>query len=126
MCLKKGGHYNLTKDDLRFLYEIDSPIEGFGYKKDPRIEELLDGRNKKEDLASVFDCQLGQISLTKEEALSGDIVFHNGDLHLESLTSAEGLTLPKTIGFGNLYLNNLTSADKEKPREKYPQHAHRI
>ena len=36
----------LTKDDLMFLYEIDAPIEGFGYQRDPRIEELRAYRNK--------------------------------------------------------------------------------
>lgn len=30
----------LSKEELRFLYEIDSPIVGFGYYKDPRIEEI--------------------------------------------------------------------------------------
>ena len=30
----------LTREDLIFLYEIDQPIEGFGYDKDPRIEEI--------------------------------------------------------------------------------------
>ena len=32
---KAGGE--LTAEDLRFLYEIDDEIEGFGYEKDPRI-----------------------------------------------------------------------------------------
>jgi len=44
----------LTKEDLAFLYEIDSPIEGFGYEKDPRIKELLNRRNTRKDLAAVF------------------------------------------------------------------------
>jgi hypothetical protein len=30
----------LTKDELKFLYEIDRPIVGFGYQKHPRIAEL--------------------------------------------------------------------------------------
>ena len=32
----------LNKEDLSFLYEIDNNIQGFGYNKDPRIEEILD------------------------------------------------------------------------------------
>jgi len=30
----------LTVDDLKFLYEIDGEIQGFGFYRDPRIEEL--------------------------------------------------------------------------------------
>lgn len=31
----------LTVDELKFIYEFDKPIDGFGYRKDPRIEEIL-------------------------------------------------------------------------------------
>lgn len=52
----------LTSEDLTFLYEINSPIEGFGYEKDPRIEEILKQRNPKEDMPTVFDCEPSQIA----------------------------------------------------------------
>ena len=42
----------LTQTDLRFLYQIDGKIEGFGIQRDPRIDELLDGRDAKQDLSS--------------------------------------------------------------------------
>lgn len=57
----------LIKDDLIFLYEIDSKIEGFGYQKDPRIKELLSQRNPLKDASIVFDCQPNQIAHNKEE-----------------------------------------------------------
>jgi hypothetical protein len=47
----------LNADDLRFLYEVDSKIEGFGYKDDPRIEQILKDRNIKEDLGLIFNTQ---------------------------------------------------------------------
>ena len=100
----------LTKIDLRFLYEIDNKITGFGYKKDPRIEELLKGRNVRKDLALIFDCKEENISLTKKEALSGNIIYHYGDLSLSGLTSAEGLKLPVEIG-ESLDLSGLRSAE---------------
>ncbi len=99
----------LTKEDLRFLYEIDSPIEGFGWQADPRIEEIRQQRHIKSDLAFVLGCKEEEISLTKEEALAGGIIYHYGDLDLSDLTSAQGLILPKSIR-GNLDLRNLTSA----------------
>ena len=100
----------LTKNDLRFLYEIDDEITGFGYERDPRIEELLEGRNVRKDLVLIFDCKEENISLTGEEALSGNIIYHYGYLDLSNLTSAEGLKLPNEIG-GDLYLDGLTSAE---------------
>ena len=106
----------LTRDDLSFLYEIDDSIDGFGYQKDPRIEEITNQRKIKEDLAFLFNCRPDQISTTKDEALKGDIIFHYGDLYLDSLTSAEGLKLPEKIG--SLYLDSLTSAEGLKLPEK--------
>jgi len=41
----------LTGDELRFLYELDHDISGFGYKRDPRIDEIRakrEGRDKPE------------------------------------------------------------------------------
>jgi hypothetical protein len=57
----------LTKDELTFLYEINVPIEGFGYQKDPRIEELLDQRNPEEDMLVIFDCTQEQIAHNESE-----------------------------------------------------------
>jgi len=101
---------DFTKDDLRFLYEIDAKIEGFGYGKDPRIAELRSGRDVKTDISFVTGYEREKISTTQEEALSGGILFHHGDLDLESLTSAEGLTLPQSVG-GYLNLSSLTSTE---------------
>ncbi|MSU56520.1 MAG: hypothetical protein EXS51_04435 [Candidatus Taylorbacteria bacterium] len=53
---------DLTISDLRFLYEVDSPIDGFGNKKDPRIKELRDKRNPKEDAPVVLNCSSDQIA----------------------------------------------------------------
>lgn len=57
---KKEQDQPFAKDDLVFLYEINSSIEGFGYQTDPRIAELRQGRNTEEDMLVIFDC-------TKEE-----------------------------------------------------------
>ena len=57
----KAGE-QLTKDDLVFLYEIDHPIEGFGYQTDPRIKEIRDTRNPEADMLMVFECTPQQIA----------------------------------------------------------------
>ena len=48
--------------------------------------------------------------LTVEYDNDTDQAITSGDLNLRSLTSAEGLTLPESVG-GSLYLNSLTSAE---------------
>ena len=45
----------LTIEELRFLYEIDSKIKGFGYMRDPRISEITEERNVRKDLSKIFN-----------------------------------------------------------------------
>lgn len=129
--LKQKNHEELSLSDLRFLYEIDSQIIGFGYNEDPRIGEITRQRNIRQDLSRVLGISPDRISLTQDEALSGGIIYHYGDIDLDvvtsakgikfpqfvsgylnlySLTSAEGLKLPQSVGRG-LFLNSLTLAE---------------
>ena len=41
--VQKG--FELNAEELKFLYETDNQIEGFGYWKDPRIAEIKSKRN---------------------------------------------------------------------------------
>ena len=101
----------ISIDELRFLYEIDSKIEGFGYREDPRIKEIKSNRDNCEDLTKIFNCTKDEISDDKNDVLSGKkLVYFYGDLELEELTTAEGLVLPEKIG-GYLDLDGLTSAE---------------
>ncbi len=101
----------LTNEELRFLYEVDKKIEGFGYKEDPRIEEILKERNKKEDLAKVFNCSPDQISGNPDDVLAGkEIIYFYDDLDLRNLTDAKGLKLPRHVK-GDLTLVNLISIE---------------
>lgn len=52
----------LDRDELLFLYEVNSPIDGFGYGKDPRIKQLRFGRQPYEDLPIMFECTPNQIA----------------------------------------------------------------
>ena len=130
---KVDSNIELTLDELRFLYEIGSKIEGFGYSKDPRVEEIKAKRNNKKDCALIFNLKEEKIALSPDEwkqepskfkilisdlnltdlINAKDLVlpqYISGDLYLNKLTSAEDLILPQNIG-GNLYLGNLTSAE---------------
>jgi len=52
----------LSRNDLIFLYELNTKIEGFGYEKDPRVEEIRSQRNPEEDMLIIFDCDKEQIA----------------------------------------------------------------
>lgn len=64
---KNKKQQELTKDDLIFLYEIDSPIQGFGYQTDPRIVEIRKTRNPIQDAPIVFECEPSQIAHNQQE-----------------------------------------------------------
>jgi hypothetical protein len=64
---KKQSGKDLTKDDLVFLYELNSPIEGFGYERDPRIAEIRNARNPEEDMPIVVECKKEQIARRPSE-----------------------------------------------------------
>lgn len=130
---KHKANIILSKDELVFLYEMNRQIEGFGYSKDPRIEEIKAQRDAKADVVVIFDNKYtrDEISTTTEEALSGKSKVHIGRLNLDKLKSADGLYLPEIIIgtlplgglksvrgmkfpeaiYGNLYLNSLTSTE---------------
>ena len=48
---RQGSGQELTQEDLAFLYETNDVIEGFGYEKDPRIDELRQKRDWHADMA---------------------------------------------------------------------------
>jgi len=64
---KREKNESFTKDDLVFLYEINSSIEGFGYEKDPRVVEFRTGRNAEEDMLVIFECTKEEIAHVPSE-----------------------------------------------------------
>ena len=109
---KQKNNLELSLDDLKFLYEVDSKIEGFGYQDDPRIEEIISKRDKRKDVAFVYGINEDEVALsqTEWEANKKKIKVYCGNLDLSYLTSAEGLKLPDIID-GYLDLSKLTSAE---------------
>ena len=107
---KHKNGIELSLEELKFLYEIDSKIVGFGYGRDPRIDEIIRERNnQRNDLAKVFNCESSQVALSKKE-ITENTVYYCGNLYLFDLRSAEGLVLPQHI-VGDLYLSSLKSAE---------------
>ncbi len=101
----------LSPDDLKFLYEINHKIRGFGFSRDPRVDEILKPRNKVNDLVVAYDHKYlrSEISTTKAKALNGKTKLHYGNLDLSELTSVDGMRLPEILN-GSLKLNSLVTA----------------
>ena len=108
---KQKNNQELTLDDLKFLYEVDSRIEGFGYQKDPRIKEIISKRDKRKDIVFAYGVNEDEIAFSKEEWEENKdrIKVYYGNLDLSNLTSDEGLVLPDIIN-GSLDLRGLTTA----------------
>lgn len=74
------GGGELSADDLRFQYQIDRPIEGFGYQDDPHIAEPLGGRDYITDMETIFaTTDHNQIAQQLIEAGEGESVAENLD-----------------------------------------------
>ena len=97
----------LTEMDFMSLYKEDRRLwNKTGWNEEPekdfRIEQMKKEINIKKELAALFNCDEKQISTTQEEALSGDIIYHYGDIVLPWLTIDE-LKFPQYLG-GDLWL----------------------
>ena len=109
---KVNNNIELTLDELKFLYEIDGKITGFGYWEDPRIEEIKRKRNKRRDYSLIFNVKEEEVALSQEEWLNNPEKFKalSGNIYLDSLTNAEGLVLPQYVT-GSITLCSLASVD---------------
>ena len=131
--LEKKQEQNLefSIEDLIFLYEIKNKIEGFGWKTDPRIREILQKRNPKKDLADIFKVSEKEIATSlsefKENAnisvFLGDLTWTEdkvpsyfsklkiiyGNAYFYSLISAKGLESLQSIK-GDAHFSSLTRA----------------
>lgn len=120
---------DLSIADLRFLYEIDGPIQGFGHQRDPRVEELQHTRDQRQDLARIFNLRPEEIALSREEWTRPGIQVHYGNVFLEANSGTvhfpplmigdislgfradgSGLTLPRTL-IGHLNAYSLSSGE---------------
>lgn len=104
-----SNNIELTKEKLRFLYEIDSKIEGFGYGDDPRVKEIRDKRNNKKDLAFVFNCKEENIGTKLSDFENNDIICFYGDLEYDDKALTDNFRNLQCI-IGNAYFYNLSSA----------------
>jgi hypothetical protein len=109
--LDKVNHQTpLTSDELRFVYQIDSPIiltdQVSTAEKETKIKTILTNRHTRQDLAKIFGCQNDQIGFSEKEILQNNIVYFQGELNLSKYQVLENKILPYQIK-GNLDLSGL-------------------
>ena len=109
---KVNKNIELSLDELKFLYEIDNEIDGFGYKKDPRIQEIKNKRNQKKDCALIYNISEDEVALSQNEWKSNPKRFKVllGNLEINKSNSINDFFRLKYI-CGNLYLGNLKEAN---------------
>ncbi|RYZ90525.1 MAG: hypothetical protein EOP06_07820, partial [Proteobacteria bacterium] len=104
----------LSNDELRFLYEIDRKINGFGHATDPRISEIRSARHPLRDINTVFSTNYtkGEVSFskafTRKSLESGRVKVRFGDIKYNH-DSVVGITLPSFLR-GTLNLPLVKSA----------------
>ena len=109
---KVNKNIELSLDELKFLYEIDNEIEGFGYEKDPRIQEIKNKRNQKNDCLLIFNVKESEVASSQHEWESNPKRFKVllGNLEINKSNSINDFFRLKYI-CGNLYLGNLKEAN---------------
>ncbi len=78
---KSKADKDLTREEVRFLYELDGPIEGFGQGNDPRVYELRKTRDLNVDAAIILEYKPEQIALNLESINAFTKVYiHTGSI----------------------------------------------
>ena len=107
---KVNDNVDLTREELIFLYEVDNKIEGFGYDRDPRIQEIRNKRNNKKDLAFIFHCKEENIGTKLSDFERNNIIYFYGDLEYVDETLTDDFKNLQCI-IGSARFPNLTSAE---------------
>jgi hypothetical protein len=104
----------LTLQELSFLYEKDSLIEGFGQHVDPRIREIRRSRDFEHDMMRMYGVDEEHTAFSQEELKEGSILL-TGHLSVDQDTS-----LPESLKYAAGVVQISYSAEKmpEKIAEK--------
>ena len=108
---KQLNHIELTLEELRFLYEIDDYIIGFGHKHDPRIREILSRRDIYSDLSKIFNHDVKEreekfingiskgVAMKKDDPLFPKAILR----YLPFMEKLDNMTFPE-IYYGDIHL----------------------
>ena len=119
---KVNSNIELNVDELKFLYEIDYKIDGFGYATDPRIKEIKDKRNPKKDLAIIFNCKEENIGTKLSDFENNQIIYFYGDLKYDKETVTSNFKELRCI-IGSAIFRSLISAKGLENLQSIGMHA---
>jgi hypothetical protein len=92
----------LTKEEVIFLYEIESNILGFGRREDPRIKKLRSTRDSRVDFATLFEVNKESIITDLSDLKPDSIAFYSPSA--EDYFSAANSEVVNPKFYYNLYL----------------------
>ncbi len=121
----------LDRSDLTFLYEVDSRIEGFGYNRDPRIEEIKQTRSLEVDIPIIFNCTRDEIMFGPDDIVNEKTKVYIGKLFpgifkilpesVEMFTSfPDKKIIRQTIPIGGISINRLKQQLKDSKIDVNP------
>ena len=94
---------DLTKEDLEFLYQIKVPVKGFNNEVEDMLNEILEDRDRNEDIASLLDISADNITGDIDE-LSDETECFIGNLILDEDNIELVSNLKYVIGY--IYIDN--------------------
>ena len=94
---------DLTKEDLEFLYQIKVPVKGFNNEVEDMLNEILEDRDRNEDIASLLDISADNITDDIDE-LSDETECFIGNLTLDEDNIELVSNLKYVIGY--IYIDN--------------------
>lgn len=113
---KINNNEQLTYEELRFIYEIDRKIETFGFGIDPRLKQIKENRNIKDDLSIAFNCSKDKIGTSDEDLKTKDLFVFYGDINLNKKETIDDYKLPPIV-IGDLNCDSITSSEPLKKVE---------
>lgn len=96
---KVNNNFELDLDELKFLYEINGNIDGFGHKKDPRINEIIGKRNIKKDYSYIYNILENRITDSYDEWFNNQKKYDLfvGNLQFNIANNSGEVTFPRIV-----------------------------
>ncbi len=107
---KINDNLQLTKEEIKLLYQIDCSTESFGSLEEPRIKRLKLKRDFKTDIAYFYDLSVNNVGTNLEDFDKNEIVCYLGDIVYDGKTVPDKFKHLQYV-YGNLYLNNVEVCD---------------
>ena len=107
---KINNNMKLDKEDIRFLYNMDSFTWSIWKRNNSTIDNFNISRDFKSDLAYLFDCNVENIGTELEDFHKKDVVCYLGNIQYDGKEIPDNFKHLKYVK-GDLILNNVEASD---------------